>query len=113
MERTVSASLADLARADGRAFCGLMTHAGRRRLAHTLHGYSCAALMSMVARHLSAAQRAALTHVRVSGVAVHGDTALVSTADLHYADALDGVFSVRAGPTELVRVANDTWRIAA
>jgi hypothetical protein len=114
VQRTVSAALRDVARADGRAFCSLMTRAGRRRLARALHGYSCAGLIALVARFLSPAQRAALAHVRVSGVRIEGDTALVSAADLHGGGgALTGVLSGRGGPTRLVRVADDTWRIAA
>jgi hypothetical protein len=114
VERTVSASLADLARSDGHAFCALMTAAGRRSLARTLHGYTCAALMAMVAEHMSPEQRAALGHVRVSGVSVHGDVALVSAADLHSpGEALDGIFSPRSAPTKLIRISDNTWRIAA
>lgn len=113
VERTVSASLADLSRADGRAFCSLMTASGRDKLAHTLHGYTCTSLMSMIALNLSPQQRAALAHVSVSGVTVRGDTALVSVTDLHLNDVVEGVFSPKAGPTELIRVSHNTWRIAA
>ncbi len=113
VERTVSASLSDLSRADGRAFCSMMTAAGRYRLAHTVHGYSCASLMSTIALNLSSEQRAALAHVAVSGVIVHGGTALVSVNDLHLSDAVEGAFSAKTGPTELIRVSHNTWRIAA
>ena len=114
MERTVGASLADLSRSDGRAFCALMTPGGRRQLGRLLHGYSCAALMAMVAEHMSPQQRAALGHVRVSGVRVHGNVAVVPVADLHSpGEALDGVFSLRSAPTKLIRISDNTWRIAA
>jgi hypothetical protein len=109
---TVRTALRDLANGDGQAFCALATPAGRAKLAGTLHGYTCPALVGLVAGHLSPETRAALRHVQVSAVTVHGATATVEAADITATvGSLKGFLNDGGTPTSLVRQRDGSWRI--
>jgi nitrous oxide reductase accessory protein NosL len=114
VKETVRIALADLANADGRAFCALATPAGQAKLAGTLHGYTCATLVELVAGHLSPATRTGLLHVKVRAVTVRGPTATVRAADITATEGtLKGFLNDGGKPTTLVRQHDGTWKINA
>lgn len=113
VRQTVRAALIDVARDDGRAFCGRLTPHARARLGRILYGYDCARLATMIGQHLWPAARTGLLHARVTRVAVRGATATVgSGAIVATSGALTGLLDDGGTPTRLVREHDGRWRIA-
>jgi hypothetical protein len=114
VKQTVRAALADLARADGRAFCALATPAGQARLAATLPGSDCAKLVAYVGDHLSPAAKEGLLHARVRRVRISGATARVLSADITATEgSLKGLLDDNGKPTTLIRQSDGSWKINA
>ena len=112
VEQTVRTALADLARADGHAFCALTTPAGQATLARTLPGYSCPKLVAYVGDHLSPAAKEGLLHARVRRVRISGATARVLSADIIATEgSLKGVLDDNGKPTTLIRQSDGSWKI--
>jgi hypothetical protein len=112
VKQTVRTALADLARADGRAFCALATPAGQATLAGTLPGYNCAKLVAYVGDHLSPAAKEGLLHARVRRVTISGATARVLSADITAtAGSLKGVLDDHGKPTTLIQQPDGGWKI--
>jgi len=112
VKRTVVRALHDLARADGRGFCALETRSGRRAVAASATGYSCARLIRVLGARLSAANRDALLHSRVVRVKVSGRRASVTDADITTTDGSLGSFLDDGGrPTTLAEQADGAWKI--
>jgi hypothetical protein len=114
VKQTVRTALADLARADGRAFCALATPAGQAKLAGTLPGYDCAKLVAYVGDHLSPAAKEGLLHAQVQRVRISGATARVLSADITATvGSLKGVLDDGGKPTTLIRQPDGSWKINA
>jgi hypothetical protein len=112
VKQTVRTALADLANANGTAFCSLATSTGQAKLARTLHGYSCAALINLVGGHLSPQTRTGLLHAEVTRVTITGSTASVRASDITAPDgALTGFLNDGGRATTLVRQPDGTWKI--
>ena len=112
VKQTVRTALADLARADGPAFCALTTPAGRAKLARALPGYSCTRLIAYVGGHLSAAAQDGLLHAQVRRVTISGATARVLATDITAANgSLKGLLDDDGKPTTLVRQPDGRWKI--
>jgi hypothetical protein len=113
VKHTVQAALADVAAADGHAFCALARPAERARLARAMAQPSCPAAMHAVGAGLTPAHRAALRRVEVGRVTVNGATATVSADDITTpADPGKGFLSDDDKPTTLVRRADGRWPIS-
>lgn len=112
VKQTVRTALADLAKGNGTAFCSLTTRTGQAKLAGTLHGYSCAALVNLVGGHLSPDTRTGLLHAEVMRVTITGSTASVRASDITAPDgALKGFLNDGGRPTTLVRQPDGSWKI--
>jgi hypothetical protein len=110
--QTVQTALADLARADGTAFCALATPAGQAKLAGALPGVSCARLVALAGSRLSSATRAGLLHAHVTHVTVRGAAATVAASDIRATTGSLAAFLSGNGPTTLRRERDGTWKIS-
>ena len=107
-------ALADLATSNGQGFCSLASPAGRTKLAHTLPGYSCPKLVTLIAKHLPPAARTGLEHATVKDVTIHGSVATVRASDITASQgSLKGFLTDNGKPTRLVRESDGSWKIDA
>jgi predicted anti-sigma-YlaC factor YlaD len=113
IKQTLTRAFRALARGDGATMCSLATPAGQKTLASAVPHSSCASVISLVAAHLSAAQKAGLSSVRIKNVTLHGNHASVSDADLSAAHGtLKGFLQPGSAPTQLTKESDGSWKIS-
>ena len=75
-------------------------------------GASCAKVVDLVSGHLTAAQKAALSTVRIANVSVHGSQATVRSRDItSRRGSLRGFISKSSAPTRLRKQSDGSWKI--
>jgi hypothetical protein len=109
----ISRAFRALASGDGATVCSLTTAAGRKTLAASVPHASCEKVVALASGRLTRAQRAALASVVIRHVAVSGDQATVTGADVTARrGSLKGFIDPHSEPTHLSEQANGSWKIS-
>jgi hypothetical protein len=113
VKQTIQGAFTDLANGNGKAFCSLATAAGQATLAKTLPGASCAKVVALVSKRLSAQQKTGLRNARVGKVTISGSGATVKSSDISTSKGtLKGFLSSSDKPTTLAKQSDGSWKLS-
>lgn len=113
VKRTVQRALTALADGNGPAFCALATAGAQAELARTTPGASCAGVVRRISRQLSDRVKLGLRYARVGKVSLSGDRATIRAGDITSTrGTVKGFLQASAAPTQLIRQADGSWKIA-
>jgi hypothetical protein len=113
VKTTVIRAFRALADGDGETVCALSTAAGRKTLAASLPHTSCAKVVTLASKRLTASQRAALASIVVRHVAIQSGRAAVTDSDLGSRHgSLKGFIDPGSEPTRLGQQADGSWKLS-
>jgi hypothetical protein len=113
VKQTIENAFTALANGNGSGFCSLATSGGQATLAKALPGSSCAKVVALVSKHLSAQQKTGLRHAQVGKVTISGAHATVKSSDISTSQGtLKGFLSSSDKPTTLTKQSDGSWKLS-